>query len=353
MNKEAKLKELKIEVTQKCPLDCIHCSSEANITKSMQLNKDTVIKLLNEARDLGVEDIVFSGGEPLIWDDLCECLSYCSNLGLRTTVYSTCYSFFENDILFKNFVDSGVKNVVVSLFAANAREHEAISRRRGSFDRTIEGIKMLTLAGINVSIHFVAMKRNWRELAGIISLIQALKVKRISVLRFVPHGRGELVKDIDNLSREELRELKKEILSLRQQDDVNIRLGSPFNILSLESQVECLAAIDRIIIGPDGKIYPCDAFKNLEFNGALGSIYEGSLADIWNNSEYLNSVRKLVNYDLNPICSKCKNRSLCKGGCLAQKVIQYKGQHNFPDPDCLEGKGEILSGQFEQLKFDI
>lgn len=345
------LKELKIEVTQKCPLNCIHCSSEANISKDRQLSESTVIKLLNEAKELGVEDIVFSGGEPLVWKPLCKCLKHAISLGFCTSVYTTCNGFSDEDSLLQEFIDTGVKNVVVSLFGANQKEHEKITRYNASFDKTIYGIKQLSAAGVNVNIHFVAMKPNWRQLAGTVSLIQSLAVKKISILRFVPHGRGELVKDVFNLNREELRELRKEILNLRATTDMNIRLGSPFNILSLQDDVYCSAGIDRLIIGSDGNIYPCDAFKNVPYGGDYASIFDGTLRDVWNQSSYLKDVRNKVQSGLNKTCMLCDNNSKCKGGCLAQKIIRFQGKYDLPDPDCLLGRGK--EEVYEQLKFEV
>ncbi|HHV99134.1 MAG TPA: radical SAM protein [Clostridiaceae bacterium] len=341
------MKELKIEVTQKCPLNCIHCSSEANISKERQIDELTVVHLLSDSSKLGVTNIVFSGGEPLVWEPLYRCLTICNEYGFNTTVYTTCNNFYGNNKLLYEFISTGVKNVVVSLFGATQKEHDKITRKYGSFDKTISGIKMLSEAGIDVSIHFVAMKPNWKQLADVISLIQKLKVRKISILRFVPHGRGKIVKDIYNLNKDELKELKSEIMRLRENTDVSIRLGSPFNILSLQSDVDCTAGIDRLIIGSDGKIYPCDAFKNITHGGKFSSIYEGSLIDIWNNSEYLNDVREKVSSGLNQTCKLCEDRTKCKGGCLAQKIIRFKGEYDLPDPDCLKSKQE---GIYEQLK---
>ncbi len=344
------LKEVKIEVTQKCPLNCIHCSSEANKIKKRKLNEEIVKNIINDAKEMNAEEIVFSGGEPLEWEPLCRCIALSKNLGLNTIVYTTCNGFLNCDYLFDNFIKSGVDNVVVSLFGANQKEHEKVTRINGSFDNTISGIKRISAKGISVSVHFVAMKLNWRQLAGVVNLVEDLKVKKVSVLRFVPHGRGEIIKDTQNLSREELKDLKKEIIRLRENPNVLIRLGSPFNILSLQADIDCKAAIDRIIVGSDGIVYPCDAFKNIIPESKLISIEEGSLKEIWNKSEYLNDVRQKVKKGLCNSCSVCINRTKCKGGCLAQKIIRFDGKYEIPDPDCMiQRPGDV----YEQLKLEI
>lgn len=344
------LQEVKIEVTQKCPLNCYHCSSEANINKNRQLDEKIVYDLIKDAKSLNVREIIFSGGEPLEWEPLSRCIRLCKNLNIASCVYTTCYPLYDNEKLQMDLVSSGVDSIVISLFAANQAEHEKVTRIYGSFEKAIRGIMSLSQSGININIHFVAMKQNWRQLAGVVDLAERLKVKKVSVLRFVPHGRGEIVKDIQNLSREELKDLRKEIIRLRANPNVNIRIGSPFNILLTENDVDCNAGINKIVIGSDGIVYPCDAFKNLIPKGEFISVYDGSLKEIWEKSEYLNDIRQKLKQGLCTTCKLCVNNIKCKGGCLAQKIIRFNGKYDIPDPDCImHRRGEI----YEQLEFEL
>ncbi len=334
MAHDFKLKELKIEVTQKCPLNCLHCSSEANITKTQELSEELIIRLINEAIMMGVEEITFSGGEPLIWPPIFCILEYCSTCRIGFSLYTTGNPIIDNSKLLESLKDKKLDKVTVSLFGANSEAHERITRIKGSFDKSVTAIKIFRDLGASVGIHFVAMNPNWTELEGVVELANQHNVSTVSILRFVPHGRGAMV-DHYNLTKEELRELRKRILKLRATSQSYIRLGSPFNILLLNEKVDCTAACDRLIIGSNGKVYPCDAFKNIDSEGELSSIIENSLIDVWNGSEYLNEVRKLVVQGLGPECSKCKSCLLCKGGCLAQKVIRLPDGVLKPDPDCI------------------
>ncbi len=65
--KQGDLREIKIELTRNCPLACIHCSSEGYPGNSAALTKEAVLSIVDEAADLAVASIVFSGGEPLLW----------------------------------------------------------------------------------------------------------------------------------------------------------------------------------------------------------------------------------------------------------------------------------------------
>lgn len=331
------LKEIKIEVTQKCPLNCLHCSSEANISKSVELTSEQVIQIVKDAKKLGVREITLSGGEPLLWPPLCEVISFCEEVNVPVVVYTTGNPLFDSTSLLGSLTKAGLKSVVVSLYGASPEIHDSITRVHESFDRTLFAIKNMISEGIRVGIHFVAMSPNWKEFSDVAELSRNLGVSRISVLRFVPHGRGSLVKDIFSLSKENLIELKKDISQIKKnKNSITIRIGSPFNILLFNDDVYCMASIDRAIIGPDGKAFPCDAFKNLDYPGNLCSLSQGSLIDIWHNSDYFNFVRNQLNQGLGPICNECHHKTKCKGGCLAQKVLRIpKGNSLHPDPDCI------------------
>lgn len=334
MTRDFKLTELKIEVTQKCPLNCLHCSSEANITKTQELSDELVIRLINEAKIMGVQEITFSGGEPLVWNPISRIIDHCFDCGISPSIYTTGNPFVDNPKLIENLCVNKLDKVTISLFGANSEAHEGITRIKGSFEKSISAIKLLVELGVTVGIHFVAMNPNWTELEDIVKLANQQNVSSVSILRFVPHGRGAMV-DYFNLTKQELRELRKTVLKLRANSQAYIRLGSPFNILLLNEKVDCTAACDRLIIGSNGKVYPCDAFKNVDSEGELSSVIENSLINVWDGSEYLNEVRKLVVQGLGPECSKCKSCILCKGGCLAQKVIRLPDGVLKPDPDCI------------------
>jgi radical SAM protein with 4Fe4S-binding SPASM domain len=191
-------------------------------------------------------------------------------------------------------------------------------------------------AGLDVKIHFVAMSPNWQELGAIIDLVAPIGVTGISVLRFVPQGRGSIVKDIFSLDYEQLRGLRANIIALKKKGVLPIRVGSPFNILYLTNDVFCLAASDRAIIGSNARIYPCDAFKNIEHAGQLNSLEDGNLIDIWYNSDYLNFVRQELREAPGEVCAICFVHDKCKSGCLAQKILRLENpKSSLPDPDCL------------------
>ena len=333
------LKELKIEVTQQCPLNCIHCSSEAGISKLSSFPKKRLRSLLREANNLGVEEIIFSGGEPFMWPYFQQTLRYCVSFNLKISIYTMGIideklSPFNEEIV-NLLKDTNIQKVVFSLFSNDPKVHDRITRVN-SFDITMQSLRFVKDNGIKVELHFVPMQFNYSCLPGLIELAKANRINKVSILRFVPHGRGSLIKD-KVLDKDMNLKMRKDILELRKQGEVEIRLGSPYNFLCIKGNegVYCNAAKTRMLINPNGDIFPCDAFKNIHHDGKYNNVLANKLSEVWKKSEYLNEVRKYLTSPLPTPCDVCNNLSVCKSGCLAQKVVNYRAYKKDKDPDCL------------------
>jgi radical SAM protein with 4Fe4S-binding SPASM domain len=335
---EYKLKEIKIEVTHRCSLSCIHCSSSATNNSIKNINKEKCIEIINSTIGMGVKKIAFSGGEPLLWEPIYDCISLATSKSIEVILYSS--GNIDNMAeASKNISKTGVTKVIFSLYSDIPIEHNRITRKVDSFDKTLSAINLLNKAGIKTEIHFVALKNNYSKLARIVDLANNNGVNSISVLRFVPQGRGSLIKS-QILDRHDNLELKKQIEELRKNNN-RIRTGSPWNFLFLNSPPECLSAIDRMIISPDLDIFPCDAFKGINksiFSSAdeYSNIKNHSVEDCWKYSYYFNYIREKKE-DYCKKCTECVSFSLCNSGCIAQKCAFDYTNIKSPDPSCLLG----------------
>lgn len=346
--KTGDLEEVKIELTKKCPLSCVHCSSEASSDDPLQLSRESVISLISQSNKMKIKSVAFSGGEPLLWPWISEAVTESHLKGLNSSLYSTGINLNNNganDI--NSLAERGLGRVIFSLYSPFKESHEAITRQSGSFGKTTTVMRELRENNIPREIHFVPIKLNFTHLAKLIDLAKELNVKKISILRFVPHGRGITLKNSNEmLSRKETIELRKLILECKSQNDVEIRLGSPYNILILNEDIDCIAARKTICIGPNGNIYPCDAFKSIE-PSEIGivdkyhNILEHSLKECWEKSAYLNAIRGYLTTPFEQPCSCCEHLTKCKSGCLAQKVIDQESIDDGKivkraDPLCLK-----------------
>jgi len=334
------LNEIKIEVTYNCPLSCVHCSSDANPENKLSMPLEKCIEIINDAVALGVKEIIFSGGEPLAWKGIIEVIVHSKRLGLVSSIYTSgnCNNLEK---LIEELKLAGIDKLIFSLYSDNENKHNRITRKSNSFSNTLKAIKLTNSYNIPTEIHFVALVSNYKSLPGIADLAQSIGVKRISVLRLVPQGRGLLISSNDTLSKLQNLELKRIITNLRDKGH-EIRTGSPFNVLFLNNKPECMAAQDRLVVAPDLNIYPCDAFKQISSGNFFpddeySNLSNHTIAECWKHSKYFEVVRKAILATPSEPCKSCKNNKLCLSGCLAQKYLFYSSLNKNPDPACLLG----------------
>jgi len=328
------LREIKFELTYKCLLKCIHCSSEANVS-ACEMSYDTAVSILSQAIEMKVQEISFSGGEPLLWPRFSEIASLCSSAGIHTQVYS---SGNIGDLTIIEEIKDYVDTIIFSIYSSEQEFHDQITKVGGSLKKTISAVEEAKNAGLNVEFHFVPLKSNYEHLSNIIDYAKTLGVPKISVLRFVPQGRGELISELALNTEENLR-LKKIIEG--NDSKVQLRTGSPYNFLMVNQKQKCNAAINRLTITPDLHIYPCDAFKQVKAKKIVGSdeysrLDKWSLSNCWNMSLYLNAIRRYHQHPFEKPCNTCKHIENCVSGCMAQKYLARGKLGKGPDPMCLK-----------------
>lgn len=336
------LREMKIEVTQKCPLNCRHCSSDATPAAAVEMDAAQCRDLITEAASMGVRDVAFSGGEPLWWDGLADVVTLSSSLNLNATIY-TSGNVAGVAARLRSLKEAGLARCIFSLFGCSADSHELITTTRGSFERTVEAIRESVATNMSTEIHFVPMGTNYRELPAVVELASELGVTTSSVLRLVPQGRAQLLKG-QQLTHAQYLHLRRMIGDLRARGH-NVRTGSPFNFLMVNDNPKCSSGIDRLIIGPDLAIYPCDAFKQVSAVEIVGTdrlsvVGRDPLSDCWSGSPYLQAVRAYLTTDFAETCGECDDLEQCLSGCLAQKFLVTGSLAKIADPACLLGQGE-------------
>lgn len=334
------LRKMKIELTDRCGLNCYHCSSNAATDARTTIDVDSCLRILDDAASIGLKSVAFSGGEPLLYNDLLTVVRRASDYKMLVSVYTT-GNIDDFQQIAQALKDGGVRRLIFSVYSSNEYRHEAITQKPGSFHATCSAIAVAAKLGFTVELHFVPLVVNYQELEAVIELGLALGASKLSILRFVPHGRGAKVRD-QVLSPQQNLELRSSILRLRSRKIMAIRTGSPYNFFLLKDQPRCLAAKDRMTILPDLRIVPCDAFKRISaeiFAGdnAYSSLATARLAECWIKSSYLNAVRSYLRTPFAQECVLCESLEMCHSGCLAQKFLSNGDRRKCRDPDCLRG----------------
>lgn len=186
-----KLKELKIEVTHDCQLQCVHCSSMAETDSQRVMAWRDCEKIINEAAEMGVTQMAFSGGEPLLWEHLPIAVSLAYSHGMRIFLYTTGNAPGANQKL-EELKSHGLSRIMFSIFGTEHMEHDTVTRITGSFNQSLQTVRFCIQIGLEVEFHFVPLSDNYQRLTSIAALAKDIGVSRISILRLVPQGRAAL-----------------------------------------------------------------------------------------------------------------------------------------------------------------
>jgi radical SAM protein with 4Fe4S-binding SPASM domain len=152
------------------------------------------------------------------------------------------------------------------------------------------------------------------------------------------------------LSKEQLMQLAEIKVQLQQEcQEVKIRTGAPFNILWPECPSPCTAGLSVLVIRPDGRVVPCDAFKQFTISDRFDNILDRSLSEVWEKSELLIEVRKIRESEEDSHCTSCPAYLHCKSGCLAQKAIVAGRLTKGKDPGCLLDRVEVEGGKVKAV----
>lgn len=329
------LKEVYVELHNKCLLNCRHCSSKASNMGNECLTPEKVNDILFEARSMGAECFSISGGEPFLYRWLWDVLDTARELGYKTRLYTCGITENFNEVTsieeedFSRVINYGVERIIFSLQGAKPPTHDYITDMNGSFGLVIESIRRAIRLGLPTEIHTVPMSVNYREIPEIVRLSEELGVQNVSLLRLVPHGRCRENKHL-LMSNEQT----KEFISIIESIDsrfVSIRKGAPYRCLFHNASSVCSAGKDKILIGYNGRVYPCEAFKSFS---KASNINDSSIRNIWKNDGMLNTLREQKIRKIS-VCNDCSERSICRGGCPGQRWLEHGDIFTGPDPICI------------------
>jgi len=345
------LRELKIEITNQCLLNCVHCSTGAASGLNSFLSQSVIKNLVDQACNLGCREIFFSGGEPLLHPDLDFFLEILASKGIQNKLYTTGIiklappapiSLKELKILKAH----GLSQLAFSLYSARPDVHDSITHVSDSFFATVTAIKNAIELDIITEIHFVAMRKLIEELPPLARFVDKLGITKISVLRFVPHGRGKESAPQLTPTTSDFRKLRKIVIALRQEKpNITFRLGSPFNFLLLGSPTPCTTGFDRMIIDADGFAYPCDALKQVKIANQNNNVLRDPILRILEKAPLFQMVRHAT---IPETCMPCPKVKECFGGCLAQRLLTVGDPSLQTDPGCLRQQSSKPSSHLNE-----
>ncbi|MDH3892660.1 MAG: radical SAM protein [candidate division Zixibacteria bacterium] len=320
-----------LELTLECNLKCKHCASSAGQPRPKELKLDEILNICDDLPDLLVQEVDFTGGEPLLRTDWPIIAARLGELGISVRMVT------NGVLLEKNIpplLDSGIATVGVSLDGLEST-HDLIRERPGLFKRLISGIEASLAAGIPTAVLTAVNDLNVSELPTLLAFLQRLGVRHWQVQPTFSLGRAH--EGRVSLSESSFLEMarfikrnsnggKNDTVSLMPADGVGY-----YTDLDTRDRpwAGCSAGRASCGITSDGKVKGCLSLPDDMIEGDLRT---RDLWSIWFDDTAFSYNRCFSPKDLGKNCSGCEFGEQCMGGCLVMSHSATQQFHN--DPYC-------------------
>ena len=185
-----RLNLLWLELTSKCNLECIHCYADSGPGNPLHeaMTFADWERALAEAANLGCRNVQFIGGEPTLYPRLAELIAWARTCEFKMIeVYTNGLHF--TPLLRDAFVKHQV-HLAFSFYSSEAPVHDAITKRKNSWVRTIDSIRWALAAGLPARVGIIGMDLNNGHIEQTREFLAGLGVRDAKPDRVRGIGRG-------------------------------------------------------------------------------------------------------------------------------------------------------------------
>ncbi len=345
--------------TARCNLRCVHCYSNAGDKDPADvLNTEETKSFICGLADFGVPVLLFSGGEPLLREDIFELADFAKEQGLRT-VLSTNGTLITKEIT-ERIRDVGFAEVGISLDGIGDK-NDRFRGKKGAYQAALQGIRNCIALGLKVSLRLTITRSTYTEIPAIFDLVERESIERLCFYHLAYSGRGSELRTED-LSHSQTRAvvdlicdrtidlyqrgLSKEVLTVDNHAD------GVYLYLKLKRQDSAHAQKALALLRANGgnnsgiRIGAVDTSGNVHADQfwqhySFGSVRQRKFSDIWlDTSDPLMHGLKDRKKLLKGRCARCQYLDLCNGNLRVRAEAVF-GDVWAEDPACYLTDSEI------------
>ncbi|MEO0095579.1 MAG: radical SAM protein [candidate division WOR-3 bacterium] len=318
-------------ITNYCNLRCYHCYQDDfshNGELKFEDNKKILFKIVDELSE-GTITINITGGEPLLYKDIFKLLDLIQNVNnIKSFNIITNGLLLDKKMAEKLNSAKKLKEIKISLEGGDAESNDKI-RGRGVFDRVLMNIESSRcVCRKEIVLMFTLGSYNYMHLNRMLDLARSLNIDGVIVERFVPWGRGLLLKD-HYLKKDEWYAVIDYIVNFVNLD-YSPRELLPYKAFHIffKNPMELKGALcnlgdESMALMPNGDVYPCRRFPT-----KIGNLLKDKFDEI------LLRLRILKYNILENLNGKCRDCPV--DGCFGCRALSYAVNNDFyaDDPQC-------------------
>ncbi|WP_164473175.1 radical SAM protein [Clostridium sp. E02] len=301
-------KTVYISVTNRCNLSCIHCCTSATKDQGNVFSTNEIKLIIEKVIEISPTTICFTGGEPLIRNDMLELLQFTRKNFKGKITLST-----NGTLINKNNIEGITVSVDKIDISIDGYDEETSARIRGSgvFEKCLKAADLLHKYNFtNISFSMIVTKYTYKSLEKFNQLCEKYQTKPL-LRTLQPFGRGE--KSYNKLRGE---------MSI---DESDLKVGCR----------ACFPGKKELHISYDGKIYPCGGTFGIE-EFSMGNIMLLNIEELVEQQQTANDIECLIPYRSWNCedCLECSIKLFCPL-CLGEKYTLKKNK-NLEENYCME-----------------
>lgn len=318
------------ELTYRCPLQCPYCSNPVEMAAiKNELDTESWFQVMRQARKMGAAQLGFSGGEPLLRQDLEQLIAEGRRLGYYTNLITSGIGMDGDRVA--AFREAGLDHIQISFQASSEELNNLIAGSDKAFAQKKAMAKEVKRQGYPMVLNFVLHRHNVDQVDQILELSAELEADYVELANsqyygWAFHNREQLLP-----SREQLQNAEQVTQRYRE------KLGDKMKIIFVvpdyyENRPKgCMNGWGSIFltITPDGMALPCHSARELPIE--FPNVKESDVATIWNQSQGFNAFRG-DDWMKEP-CRSCPDKKKDFGGCRCQAMM-LTGDAANADPVC-------------------
>lgn len=285
------------DLTYRCNERCVHCYLDHE--DYGELTTGEVLHALEEMAEAGTLFLTFSGGEIFLRKDFFTLLEAARRLHFDLNLKTN--GLLVTAERAARLKELGVAKIQISVYSAEPRIHDAITKVSGSHARSLEAVRFLKACGLSVKIACPLMKQNAGGYAAVLQLAEELGVPCVLDMTITPKMDGDR-------SLLALRNQESELLPILQNAKLNPlpeTSPGPVEQGGCYDNIPCSAGHNSCYISPYGDVYPC-----VQMPLPTGNIRQAAFRQIWYGSKEMGRVRAVRESSLR-ICPTCEIRRYC------------------------------------------
>lgn len=304
-----------VEIIYGCNYACDYCyiGQEKNHANPQVPSSEEIRKTLEELKDMGVKEVIFLGGEPLIHPEIEQLCKIVEDVGFDSKGVVSNGSIMSDELastLSKTgfWVNITIRGDTNHLF-------DSIADAEDTFDSAIEALRILDSHNVPIGVEYDCTPRNYDRLYQAISKIEQenLTPRIVQLHRIIPSGDAANFPEEYRLSLSQWEEVFSQATTIRSELDIPVVFEDGFPLCLIDSQywdmiIPCGCGHNQITVSPGGAVRECPC-KNESIGNIPPADSSGSKCDILENGR-----------DGPPIpqpCQECDLQAECRSGCSA------------------------------------